>query len=249
MEWLGQFLDLLRGMVELATQYASELLRAWGAWLHPPIPPEMRVLWGVPMIWWSRVGKVMQAFGALMIIFDIVGVTRINAIGNYLRAASSLDGVTALCSDILEFVKAAVRLSVAPARSQRWTAAYERLASHPLLFVFYLLIAFATAMARAVAGYLEPFPPLQLPDGGLWWILRVVDSAFGFYIGWFVGLFATAPVMIGLLIVPTLLAGLVGSVVLKGAGFILGSPRLRIYAGFATLLLLLFGFHFDLLSS
>ncbi|MFJ1760207.1 hypothetical protein ACIOD2_07815 [Amycolatopsis sp. NPDC088138] len=43
-------------------------------------------MWGLPVLWWGRIGKLGQFTGGLVAIIDIVGVARITAWGERLRA-------------------------------------------------------------------------------------------------------------------------------------------------------------------
>ncbi len=80
-EWINAIVHPLIALIHAICAYATELGVAWQAWLHPTTSPEMPVLWGHRMIWWSRLGKIMQLCGGLSIVFEIIGVERINAFG------------------------------------------------------------------------------------------------------------------------------------------------------------------------
>jgi hypothetical protein len=45
-------------------------------------------LWGMPMLWWGRIGKLAQFTGGLVAIIDIIGPDRIQAWGQRLRERS-----------------------------------------------------------------------------------------------------------------------------------------------------------------
>lgn len=55
-------------------------------------------LWGVPMLWWGRLGKLAQFTGGLVAIIDIVGPDRIQAWGQRLRERSRRGRVHRLVS-------------------------------------------------------------------------------------------------------------------------------------------------------
>ncbi|MEU0788816.1 hypothetical protein ABZ342_02040 [Amycolatopsis sp. NPDC005961] len=59
--------------------------QAWGLWFDGQSVSGYR-LWGVPVLWWGRIGKLGQFTGGLVAIIDIVGVARISAWGERLRA-------------------------------------------------------------------------------------------------------------------------------------------------------------------
>jgi hypothetical protein len=60
---------------------------AWSLWWSGQKVDGMR-MWGVPLLWWGRVGKVMQFGGGLIAILDLIGSERLNrAAGNVHRKA------------------------------------------------------------------------------------------------------------------------------------------------------------------
>jgi hypothetical protein len=59
--------------------------QAWGLWFDGQSVSGFR-LWGLPVLWWGRIGKLGQFTGGLVAIIDIVGVARITAWGERLRA-------------------------------------------------------------------------------------------------------------------------------------------------------------------
>jgi len=59
--------------------------QAWGLWFDGQSVSGFR-LWGLPVLWWGRIGKLGQFTGGLVAIIDIVGVARISAWGERLRA-------------------------------------------------------------------------------------------------------------------------------------------------------------------
>ncbi len=59
--------------------------QAWGLWFDGRSVAGFR-LWGLPVLWWGRFGKLGQFTGGLAAIIDIVGVARITGWGERLRA-------------------------------------------------------------------------------------------------------------------------------------------------------------------
>ncbi|WP_328448391.1 hypothetical protein [Amycolatopsis sp. NBC_00438] len=59
--------------------------QAWGLWFDGQSVAGFR-LWGLPVLWWGRFGKLGQFTGGLAAIIDIVGVARITGWGERLRA-------------------------------------------------------------------------------------------------------------------------------------------------------------------
>ncbi|MFG1638906.1 hypothetical protein ACGFMK_01330 [Amycolatopsis sp. NPDC049252] len=59
--------------------------QAWGLWFDGRSVAGYQ-MWGLPVLWWGRIGKLGQFTGGLVAIIDIVGVARITAWGERLRA-------------------------------------------------------------------------------------------------------------------------------------------------------------------
>jgi hypothetical protein len=59
--------------------------QAWGLWFDGRSVSGYQ-LWGLPVLWWGRIGKLGQFTGGLVAIIDVVGITRITAWGDRLRA-------------------------------------------------------------------------------------------------------------------------------------------------------------------
>jgi hypothetical protein len=62
-------------------------LHAWHLWLQGQ-PTAPLLLWGHPILWWGRAGKVAEYLGALTAIVDIVGAQRLAAFGESLKHRS-----------------------------------------------------------------------------------------------------------------------------------------------------------------
>jgi hypothetical protein len=60
----------------LLTSAGHEFLHVRGSWVEKPIPDDL--LCGLPLFWWDRIGKIMEAVGAFFIVFEIYGYGRTN---------------------------------------------------------------------------------------------------------------------------------------------------------------------------
>ncbi|NJP35847.1 hypothetical protein [Micromonospora thermarum] len=65
--------------VAVSTDYAD----AWAAWFAGSATG--RTLWSLPVPWWGRVGKVLQFVAGLAVILDLIGPSRLLAVGAYAR--------------------------------------------------------------------------------------------------------------------------------------------------------------------
>lgn len=57
------------------------LLEAWQVWLSGQ-PTNELILWGVSIFWWGRIGKILQTVGFVTLIAEIIGPERIRAFRN-----------------------------------------------------------------------------------------------------------------------------------------------------------------------
>jgi hypothetical protein len=52
--------------------------------MESQLPPDAE-LWGIRVLWWGRLGKLAQLLGALTIVIEIIGPTRLRSFGASLR--------------------------------------------------------------------------------------------------------------------------------------------------------------------
>jgi hypothetical protein len=64
-------------------------MKAWELWYQARLPDDA-VLWGLTILWWGRVGKLAQFFGAALIVAEIIGPERLRQYGESLHQFSSL---------------------------------------------------------------------------------------------------------------------------------------------------------------
>src|SRR5438067_2493779 len=65
------------------------LWQAWALWLSGDSPHEM-YLWGMKILWWGRIGKVVAFVASLTILADIIGPERLRVFGNRLHTKFTL---------------------------------------------------------------------------------------------------------------------------------------------------------------
>jgi hypothetical protein len=58
----------------------TSIIEAWRLWLSGDLSLNA-TLWGMSILWWGRIGKFMQFFGAATIIADIIGPEEIRHFG------------------------------------------------------------------------------------------------------------------------------------------------------------------------
>jgi hypothetical protein len=60
------------------------LISAWRAWWEGSPMPDLTV-WGLRLLWWGRLGKMGEFLGGLTVLLDIIGSERLRAWGRNLR--------------------------------------------------------------------------------------------------------------------------------------------------------------------
>lgn len=85
---------------------------AWAAWLAGQ-QLSGHVLWGVSMVWWGRIGDILQAMGALTVLAEIIGADRLRFFGNSLHSALTFKHV----HEQIDTARTFVRYSIAYARA------------------------------------------------------------------------------------------------------------------------------------
>lgn len=62
------------------------------AWLSAPYE-STDILWGLPLFWWARIGKILQFISGLVIVVEIVGVEKVKDFSYSLRKTISLKNI------------------------------------------------------------------------------------------------------------------------------------------------------------
>lgn len=209
------------------------LIEAWKIWLAGDLPTNT-VLWGISMLWWERIGKLMQVLGAATIIADIIGPEKIRRFGASLQSTitpATLVQFLKQCFDwyIIIFGKTILKeFTDEPSKAQpdRSYSRLDRLNYTICLLLTLLIIAIADLF---VLGWAFPIEFVII------------------YIGL---LISVAPLLTVLSVVSfTFLGLLINTLLIKPVAWILEHPALDRDTKIASLLLLLVGFHFELLAS
>ena len=74
------------------------LIEAWKLWFSGDLPTNT-ILWGINILWWERIGKLMQLLGAATIIADIIGPEKIRRFGTSLQSTITPDAT------LIQFLK------------------------------------------------------------------------------------------------------------------------------------------------
>jgi hypothetical protein len=204
------------------------LFETWHNWRSGHLDPEL-VLWGIRLLWWARVGKILQIIGAVTVLVDIIGPRKLRRMGKRLKELSAVqklkDNQGAIFKRLMEAWHAMRPGSTAGRKEILW----QEILADPLL----TLNALLTVAAALAAWHFSPFPSVAAK-----FILAVVAILFADWLLVYV-LVAT----FNLVAVP------VAVVLVELPASLLSRKNLvwwiRLFAGF----LLFVGFHFDLLTS
>jgi len=246
-----------------------ELGTAWWKWSHHQAITD-DPLWGQPVWWWGRAGKLVQFFGALTIVFDLIGPARLRNLGQFLADLVPLGKLKSMWMRISEvtwqlLVAFLARLGgesitdrLPPPGPDASQADIDR-------------DRIEEDRRRAYYENLPPFPDVRA--SGLFVPLLLLASAFGVRIlvallwiaNWEIGMIMVAflcglmVAMISYFTLAPVLVFMVGSIValagwLLDLGFeaiseSLKPKRFRLLIRAFGLLTLLIGFHFDMLAS
>lgn len=209
------------------------LIEAWKIWLAGDLPANT-VLWGISILWWERIGKLMQVLGAATIIADIIGPEKIRRFGASLQStitAATLVQFLKQCFDwyIIIFSKTILKEfthELSQTRPKQNHSRLDRLNYAVCLLLTILIVVTADLFAFG-------------------WIFPVEFVVI--YIGLLVSI---APLLTVLSVVSlTFLGLLINTILIKPVAWVLEHPALDRDTKIASLLLLLVGFHFELLAS
>jgi hypothetical protein len=68
-----------------------DIWEAWSRWLAGELLGDAK-LWGVPIQWWGRIGKLAQFAAGLVVVLDLIGPERLRAWGRQLGAVGPREG-------------------------------------------------------------------------------------------------------------------------------------------------------------
>jgi hypothetical protein len=249
----------------------GDLFHSWSQWLA--FSGGERSLWGHNVAWWGRVGKVLELFAGLAVLAEIIGAERLRAFGDAtkhrlavltsrsflehlvlrptwfgLRLVASIIGLTTTIA-FLRFVlrkrwpRLDLRQRLEVLRSTRITSPRQvgSAATGFVLSPWFIVAGYGMAvLTTLIAPGGDPVDPQGTAVGSI---------AFGvIYAVLF--LTATLAIWLGLLmLVLTPLLFLGYHAVIRPFAWALEQPHLEQHVKVLSVLLLVAGFHFDLLST
>jgi hypothetical protein len=247
------------------------LLDFWSRWLNGEHFAEHDHLWGLSMLFWARFGKTTEFVGALSIVFEILGSERLRKLGASLHGLIRLQTMFALWRDSSVVVIAGLKIlwrfrekdyktfedvpSIVQWTPRRVWLGSIALAVGLLVWVPHVLSLWDVYGWRVL---LNPFGLGLTPDSSISnlprWVVALLrepialaESLLGslvicsFVLGPIITSLFTTAAVIGLT--------LLGALFLEPMARLLARGNLDQLRRIFALLMLLIGFHFDLLTS
>jgi hypothetical protein len=206
------------------------LPQAWSYWWQGCHLDEHLRMWGLYMLWWARIGKLLQCVAGLTIIAEIIGPERLRAFGNSLHNRVTLDGAVAHTRSMWRVIRGFIF----------WGQfSRDRPQEQSRALTVFVLVA-VSLLSGAVLGLANE---MIIGDGPL--------SKYSTLI--FLLMFTTGLVMPVFVLIMTVawlgLGVIVDAVLIEPIALALDRPALDRIVKIGALLLLLIGFHFDFLTS
>lgn len=205
------------------------LLAAWQLWIQGT-EPKACVWLGASILWWGRIGKLLQLASALLIIAEIAGPDRLRSLGAAMRALNVFNHASTAAHVIKKFVKDGFTPNFPGGSNQYMNSPGAKLILRAN-FVVTLVITIEFGVWLASTG----IPPLQ---AFLWSAVFVIPAH------------AIAPLSVVLLaLLVSTFAQLLERIVLNPIAQILQIGHADPWIKAIGLLIFSIGFHFDLLAS
>lgn len=208
------------------------IFTAWKLWLTGDLPSDV-MIWGVSIFWWGRIGKIMQFVGAITIVADIIGPERIRDFGASLHTAITRMNLFRFLEDCFEWYIIIFRYTLMKDYTDespiKKSSRYTRLDA-----INYFICLLITILVIGLA---------KLYQTG-WIVLIEAVIIFGCLL---VSISPLITVCVIVLLIGFELA--INFVLIRPLAWALEHPSLDRFTKVMSLLLLLIGFHFELLAS
>jgi hypothetical protein len=212
------------------------LIEAWRIWLSG-LPTDTLSLWGLEILWWGRVGKVLQFVGALSIIAEIVGVPRLRGFGRSLREVFPRSGIRKRASSSAKTASLSAQYFFAKSGSEKEARLLDELLSRLGDVLFWLMIGSSIVFIIATSYF-------AITRFG--WGLGLIIAGVAIILFPFV---VTPFIAATLMTVVAAVGWFADTIVIRPLSSLLEHPQLGQIAKVISVLLLAIGFHFDLLAS
>ena len=216
----------------------SELAQAWSQWASGQ-EVSARLLWGMRILWWGRIAKIVGLVSALTVVVEIVGPTRLRAFGRSLhegfRPSVAIGQIRQIARWWAEFAQ---WLFMRTGKTGKGTGELDR--RGPTVVT---VLAFPLILVFGFWYYVVPVWSLAS-----WWVLLLRSLLVFFGTGFLCG--AVLPLMmLGCVTLSMLAMMLLDVIVIERVARVLEHYRFEKLIKALALLLLIISFHFDLLAS
>ena len=195
-------------------------------------------LFSLKILWWGRIGKIAELIAALAIVAELIGAAPIRAFGVSLRniidmrqAARSISVSWGFVVPFLSLLRSA--FASPPNRQVLAARSIDRMIRNPLFFAWLFLTIVS------IAGGIFVFQIIL--DG--WWTWLA-----GFYVGGALG-WSFIPILFMLGAFISWLILLSADLILEAVAAVIDRESIDKWIKGSSVILLVVGFHFDLLSS
>lgn len=216
------------------------LIEAWRRWAQGDLDVKAVQLWGMSILWWGRIGKLTALAAALTIIAEIVGPKRLRAFGDSMHRMIEPNRCLGFVVDVLKWTKAWFVYGWSQDEGRKLDAEIE-MDDSPVNMVCTVPIWLVL-----IGAWIGAIIAVSREYGfGLALTLGVV---VGFVFASFVTLL-TIPVMAVSLSGVGLLLAAIDAVLIERIARLLEHKHLDKLIKLGSAVLLILGFHFDLLAS
>jgi hypothetical protein len=245
---------------------------AWSLWFSGQLT-DNHTLWGLQILWWGRFGKLLAFISALVIVVDIIGAEKLRKAGAKLHTGIDFHTLVSRLFSIIKWNFIVLKASLCLlTQSILWfpiltfyimtdSKKYSKHANGDFLFdiilkytidsslaLFTLLISVCVSVLLSINGNLLYVQEqnFELSTG----LNQLMVFLFLFTINFIFIFFFFAPFIAGLLLyMYTTLLIVLKVFFIEPIAWILERKRLEMWVRIISVLLLLIGFHFDLLGS
>ena len=211
------------------------LIEAWRIWFSGDLADDI-LLWGISILWWERIGKLMQVVGAVTILAEIIGPQRIRELGTSLQSQNAIATLKTFLRQCFGWYGVVFRRTILkdfPHRSAPETQHRRGNLQLDLLNVLICLLLTAVIVYLTEAYLVSSMGVLA-------------RSAIIFGCLWV----SVAPLVTVIAVISGAMLGLaMNTCFIQPIAGLLENPSLDHYIKIASLVSLLVGFHFELLAS
>jgi hypothetical protein len=217
------------------------LVEAWGKWASGELAEEA-LLWGMSILWWGRIGKLTGFAAALAIIAEIIGPERLRAFGDSMHRMIAPRRCLGFTVEVWRWMKLyAVRFVSKGAKEAKLTAEMEASKVNALIGWPCVLVFFGTWAGAVIVAFSE--------DEWYVGVLRIVMYCVPILFLSTLLCFVTVPVVAVSLCSGGLFLAMVDVLVIEPSAWLLERKQLDKLIKLGSVVLLILGFHFDLLAS